>query len=112
VDAVLVLGDLAGTQERRPYAVPFGQGSSPAAYGLERTVQVALRREVEPNVGRVRGSVQAIRRAVPLTLGEQGVINARDGLQRWHRLREDLLRPAWRVLSGHGQYLATNHRQF
>jgi hypothetical protein len=75
VDAVFVLGDLAGTRKRRPYVVPFGLGSPPAPYGLERTVQVALREELEPNVGRVRATVQAIRRAVPLTLSEQGPIN-------------------------------------
>jgi hypothetical protein len=75
IDAVFVLGDLAGTRARRPFVVPFGSGSAPAPYGLERTVQVALRAELGTNVGRVRGVVQAIRRAVPLSLSEQGAVN-------------------------------------
>ncbi len=76
VDAVFVLGDVAGTTQRRPFVVPWSDGGSQAPYGLERTAQVALRSELDADPGRVRAAVQAIRRALPLTLGEQGIVNA------------------------------------
>lgn len=76
LEAVVVLGDLAGTEERRPFVVPFGSGSRPGSVALERTAQAALRAELDQlDVGRVRGSVQALRRAVGLSISEQGVIN-------------------------------------
>jgi len=75
VEAVLVLGNLAGTSERRPFVVPWAGGGAPGSYGLERTVRVALRSELGVSPGRVRASVQGIRRALSLTLSEQGVVN-------------------------------------
>lgn len=80
VDAVLVLGDLAGTDARRPFVIPWADGGAPGSFGLERTVQVALRRELGADPGRVRATAQGIRRALPLTLSEQGVVNGSDDL--------------------------------
>ncbi len=80
VDAVFVLGDLAGTDAHRPFVVPWADGGPPASYALERTVQAALRSELGSEPGRARAIVQAIRRALPLTLSEQGVVAGPGGL--------------------------------
>jgi hypothetical protein len=72
VDAVLVLGDLAGRAVRRPVVVPWANGADPAPHALVRTAQAALRSELVANPGRDRATVQWIRRALPLTLSEQG----------------------------------------
>jgi peptidase M28-like protein len=79
VDAVLVLGDLASANRRRPLVVPWGTGSDPAPLSLERTVQSALRAEAGTDPGQPGALAQLIRRAVPLTLSEQGAVN-REGL--------------------------------
>ena len=75
VDAVLVLGDLSSTTLRRPFVVPWGNGSDPAPLRLERTVQAALRAEVEADPGETGPVAQILRRAVPLSLTEQGAVN-------------------------------------
>lgn len=75
VDAVFVLGDMAGTTPVRPFVVPYGSGGPAAPVSLERTAQVALRTELGQAPGRVRGVVQAIRSTLPLSLGEQGAID-------------------------------------
>jgi hypothetical protein len=74
IDAVLVLGDMAGRTIRKPWVVPWSTGSRPAPLALQRTVEAALRGEVEPNVGGAHASGQWIRRAVPLTVSGQGVV--------------------------------------
>jgi hypothetical protein len=74
IDAVLVLGDMAGRTIRKPWVVPWSTGSQPAPLPLQRTVEAALRAEVEPNVGGAHASGQWIRRAVPLTVSGQGVL--------------------------------------
>ena len=56
--------------------VPWSTESKPAPLALQRTVEAALRSEVEPNPGGARASGQWIRRAVPLTVSGQGVIVA------------------------------------
>ena len=73
IDAVLVLGDLAGVRVEKPWVVPWSLGSGPAPLALQRTVENAVRVEV----GRSRGSratAQWFRRALPITVSEQGVI--------------------------------------
>ena len=45
VDGVIVLGDMAGTQIRKPWVVSWPASSRPVPLGLERTVQTAIRRE-------------------------------------------------------------------
>ncbi len=74
VDAVLVLGDMAGTRIRKPWVVPWPGGGSAAPLALQRTVESALRAEVAPNPGGARASGQWIRRALPLTISGQGVV--------------------------------------
>ena len=53
VDAVLVLGDMAGRRIRKPWVVPWTGGGSPAPLALQRTVESALRAEVSAEPGRV-----------------------------------------------------------
>ena len=76
VDAVLVLGDMAGARVRKPWVVPWSTSSPPAPLALQRTVEAALRAKVDRNVGGSRASGQWVRRALPLTLSGQGVVNA------------------------------------
>jgi Peptidase family M28 len=73
IDAVIVLGDLAGTSNERPWVVPWSLGSGSAPLGLQRTVENALRVE-GGRPGGTRAIGQWIRRAMPFTVSEQGVI--------------------------------------
>lgn len=73
VDGVLVLGDMASERRRRPWVVPWSTGSEPAPLALQRTVESAVRHEVGAPGGS-RAVVQWIRRALPATVSEQGVI--------------------------------------
>lgn len=79
VDGVIVLGDLATDNRRRPLVVPWGTRADPAALGLTRTVEAAVRAETGADPGEPGALAQLIRRAVPLTLSEQGAVN-REGL--------------------------------
>jgi hypothetical protein len=73
VDAVIVLGDLAGTSTQRPWVVPWSLGRGSAPLGLQRTVETALRTE-GGRAGGTRAIGQWIRRSLPFTVSEQGVI--------------------------------------
>jgi hypothetical protein len=73
IDAVLVLGDLAGTHEHRPWVVPWSLGPDPVPLALQRTVEAAVRSQAGPPGG-TRALAQWIRRALPFTVSEQGVI--------------------------------------
>jgi hypothetical protein len=73
VDAVLVLGDLAGTRVSRPWVVPWSLGPGAAPLGLQRTVEAAIRRQAG-TPGSSRAIAQWFRRALPFTVSEQGVI--------------------------------------
>jgi len=77
VDAVLVLGDLAGTRTDRPLVVPWSSSTAIAPPELRRTVEAAVAAEVRTRAGTIRPGVQLARLAVPLTLGEQGPFDAR-----------------------------------
>ncbi|HYM58370.1 MAG TPA: hypothetical protein VES79_10465 [Solirubrobacteraceae bacterium] len=72
VDALLVLGDLAGTGVRKPWVVPWSNGGRMAPLGLRRTVERAVRQEVGAQAGGPRAIGQWARRAVPLTVSAQG----------------------------------------
>lgn len=77
VDAVIVLGDLAGTRTDRPLVVPWSTSTAIAPLELRRTVESALTAEARVHAGGVRPAVQLARLAFPLTLGEQGPFDAR-----------------------------------
>jgi hypothetical protein len=74
VDAVLVLGDLATERVAKPWVVPWSQARGPAALALQRTVENAVRAEVRRAPGGSRAAAQWIRRALPATVSEQGVV--------------------------------------
>ncbi|HEX5147125.1 MAG TPA: M28 family peptidase, partial [Conexibacter sp.] len=76
VDAVLVLGDLAGTRSDRPMVVPWSPTTAIAPPELRATVESALMTEARLRAGGVRPAVQLARLAFPLSLGEQGPFNA------------------------------------
>jgi Peptidase family M28 len=73
VDGVLVLGDLAGARPARPWVVPWSLGPDAAPLGLQRTVEAAVRGQAGPPGGS-RALSQWIRRALPFTVSEQGVV--------------------------------------
>jgi hypothetical protein len=76
VDAVIVLGDVAGSRSREPHVVPWSDGQQIAPAFLVTTTQSGLAQEL----GRLPGSPGALdqlaRLAFPLTAGEQGPLNA------------------------------------
>jgi hypothetical protein len=77
VDAVLVLGDMAGVTQRRPQVVGWSNTRGIAPQRLMRTVEQAV--GVEAGVGgsgSTRTIMQALRLAFPFTVSEQGVIGA------------------------------------
>jgi hypothetical protein len=79
VDAVLVLGDLAGVAVHKPFVVGFSNGHGMAPLRLRRTVETAVRGEAGVDPGGPRAAVQWARQAAPVTLGEQGAFG-RHGL--------------------------------
>jgi hypothetical protein len=74
VDGVLVLGDLAGASVAKPWVVPWSQGPGPASLALQRTAENAVRAEVGQPPGGSRAAAQWLRRALPVTVAEQGVV--------------------------------------
>src|SRR4051812_1922838 len=79
VDAAIVLGDVAGTRGRKPWIVPWSNDRDAAPMGIVRTVDRAVRQEVGAQAGGSRAIGQWARRALPLTVSEQGEA-ARGGL--------------------------------
>lgn len=75
VDGVLVLGDLASARWQKPWVVPWSNGRSHPPLGWQRTVEAAVRQEVGADPGGARASAQWARRALPLTVTEQGEVN-------------------------------------
>lgn len=76
IDAVLVLGDMAGTTTRRPQVVGWSNALGGAPQRLLRTVEQAVRDEVGSGPGSTRTTMQALRLAFPLTVSEQGPVVA------------------------------------
>jgi hypothetical protein len=79
VDAAIVLGDLAGRDTRKPWIVPWSNGEQAAPMAVRRTLEGAVRREAGVQAGGSRAIGQWARRALPLTVSEQGEA-ARAGL--------------------------------
>jgi hypothetical protein len=76
VDAVLVLGDVAGTRLRKPHIVAWSQRPAIAPFELRRTVAGAVGLETGLRMTEPRLASQYARLAFPLTTGEQGRIAA------------------------------------
>ncbi|MDQ6750206.1 MAG: hypothetical protein M3Z33_05580 [Actinomycetota bacterium] len=77
VEAVLVLGDLAGRRIRGPEVIPWSQARGIAPVSLRRTVASALTLETGRKVAELRLAGQFARLAFPLSVSEQGVLLAR-----------------------------------
>jgi Peptidase family M28 len=79
VDAAIVLGDLAGTRTRAPLVVPYSNAPGVASLQLQRTVDGAITQVLGANPGAPSMLGQLAHLAFPLSLGEEGVLNA-DGI--------------------------------
>ena len=79
IDAAIVLGDIASRRIHKPWIVPWSNDRDAAPMGLRRTLESAVRREVGVQAGGSRAIGQWARRALPLTVSEQGEA-ARGGL--------------------------------
>jgi hypothetical protein len=75
-DAAIVLGDVAGVGERKPFVVPYSDGFGSAPLLLARTVAGAITQEVGVDAGAPSVLEQLAHLAFPFTVGEQGVLNA------------------------------------
>jgi Peptidase family M28 len=76
VDAVLVLGDLAGRAVRKPFVVGWSEDGRLAPDRLRRTVDAAVRAEARTEPGGPRAWVQWTHLAFPHATGEQGPLLA------------------------------------
>jgi hypothetical protein len=75
-DAAVVLGDLAGTQLRPPLVVPYSDGLGSAPLQLQRTLAGAIAQEAGIDAGAPSALGQLAHLAFPLSVGEQGVLDA------------------------------------
>ncbi len=77
LDAAIVLGDLAGTRTRPPLVVPYSDGVGSAPLQLQRTVDAAIAQNVGVDPGAPSTLGQLAHLAFPLSVGEQGALDAR-----------------------------------
>jgi hypothetical protein len=75
-DAAIAIGDVAGVQTRIPIAIPFSEALGSAPLELQRTVDAAIAQEAGVEAGVPSTFGQLAHLAFPLTVGEQGVLNA------------------------------------
>jgi hypothetical protein len=76
IDAVIVLGDVAGTRVHEPVVVPWSSGENLAPTLLRTTAAAAVRGEALIAPGGTTLAAQLARLAFPMTLSEQGPFNA------------------------------------
>jgi len=76
VDAVIVLGDLAGVSVREPVVVPWSDGQKVAPPELRNTLGNALRIEMGLPAGSAGLGGQVVRLASPVTSSEQAPFNS------------------------------------
>jgi hypothetical protein len=74
VDGVLVVSGLGADTGKPPSIVPWGNDTTLAGIGLQRTVAESLRQEVEPPAAPASPAGQLARLAFPLGIGGQGVL--------------------------------------
>jgi hypothetical protein len=77
IDAVIVLGDLAGSHVREPVVVPWSDGQQVAPPMLRNTVAAALGAQAGLRPGATSMAGQFVHLAFPLTISEQGPFGAR-----------------------------------
>jgi hypothetical protein len=75
-DAAIVLGDLAGTSEHKPFVTPYSDGFGSASDRLTRTVSSAIMAETGSNPGAPSVIGQLAHLALPLAVGEEGPLDA------------------------------------
>jgi peptidase M28-like protein len=75
-DAAIAIGDLAGARRRKPFVVPYSDAFGSAPVELQRTVADAIASEAGTDPGSPSGFGQLAHLAFPLTVGEQGPLNA------------------------------------
>jgi hypothetical protein len=73
--AVLVIGDVANKNIRRPSVVGWSNGKGQAPFKLQRSVAASVREETGREASGSRAPKQWGRMAFPLTTGEQGAFN-------------------------------------
>jgi hypothetical protein len=76
LDAAIVLGDVAGVGERKPFVVPYSDGFGSAPLLLQRTVAGAIMQNVGGDPGAPSAIGQLAHLAFPFATGEQGALNA------------------------------------
>jgi hypothetical protein len=76
IDAVIVLGDVAGTRVSEPVVVPWSSGENLAPLLLRNTAAAAVSSEAGLGPGGAGVGGQFARLALPLTLSEQGPFDA------------------------------------
>ncbi len=77
IDAVIVLGDLAGRSIHRPIIVPWSNGQPVATTTLRNTLASVLASQVAPRSTGTSVAGQLAHLAFPFTLSEQGPFGAR-----------------------------------
>jgi hypothetical protein len=75
-DAAIVLGDVAGLSQRKPFVVPYSDGFGSAPEQLQRTVAGAITQELGSDAGAPGAIAQLAHLAFPFAVGEQGALNA------------------------------------
>lgn len=77
VEAVIVLGNVAGARVQKPWVVGWSNGERGAPLALRRTVELALRDQIDQDPGGPRLPAQWAHLAFPYTTGEQGAFGRR-----------------------------------
>jgi Peptidase family M28 len=75
-DAAIVLGDLAGVSEHKPFVVPYSDGFGSASELLQRTLADAIMQNGGGDPGAPSAIGQLAHLAFPYAVGEQGALNA------------------------------------
>jgi hypothetical protein len=75
-DAAIVLGDLAGSRQRKPFVVSYSDASGAAPTQLQRTVEDAILQEAGSDPGAPSAIGQLAHLAFGATVGEQGPLDA------------------------------------
>jgi len=75
-DAAIVLGDMASSDARRPFVIPYSDSFGSAPLTLQRTVSYAIQQESgwDPGAPSVLGQLAHL--MFPMAVGEQGPLNA------------------------------------
>ncbi len=76
IDAAIVLGDVAGVSEHKPFVVPYSDGFGSAPELLQRTMAGAIMQNLGGNPGAPSTISQLAHLAFPFATAEQGPLNA------------------------------------